>query len=127
MALSHNNEVVPAAPMGRKELSSALGNSGSLAKGIALLQLGPAIPLLRHAALHAFWDIPQTDLTRLATELEVVVPAPTTRVQTVSALLSKICPDLKPDQVLQVLESKPPPLGLEETMDLPCPGHGGYP
>ena len=69
--------------------------------------------------MHAFWDIPQTDLTRLATELEVVVPAPTTRVQTVSALLSKICPDLKPDQVLQVLESKPPPPGLEETMDLP--------
>ena len=72
-----------------------------------------------HAALHAFWDIPQTYLAKLATELEVAAPAPTTRAQTATALLPNICPDLKPEQVLQVLESKPPPPGLEETMDLP--------
>eukprot|EP00974_Lingulodinium_polyedra_P012703 1231060-Lingulodinium_polyedra.AAC.1 len=92
-------EVIPTTPVGPRELSSAaLGKADIRAGRIALLQVGKAVPYLRHAALHAFWSIPTDYLAKLATELEVIVPAPKTRVLTVAALIGKLCPELQPEQ-----------------------------
>eukprot|EP00974_Lingulodinium_polyedra_P024480 2369418-Lingulodinium_polyedra.AAC.1 len=112
-------EVVPCQAASPLHAYLASGRQLGEYLGVVAAAQGPPVSLLRHAALHAFWDLPQTVLKRIAGEQGVGLPENASLLQVLKALIKDSVPKVKALELYDILSSRASAAGLDRASECP--------